>query len=334
MDRAGAVRIGFIGCGGVAEFHAKGVRKCDAATLTAVYDVRESLARQKASEWGAQFRTPEHIFQSDDVDAVYVLTPMEHHLQYAREALLHEKHVLIEKPVSLDLEGIAEIIKIGRSVGKVCFPGHSYLYLPELKRMRQLVGEGKIGVPTAMFMSEIYRMPDEQVRRYHGPSIEVLCHQIYLMLTLLGRPQRVQALAGSFREELFPDGDEQVAVNAQFADGKLAHLFVSWANHDETSDPWTFKVKVWGTEGGMHFSRRDQVRGTTEEMRDYPLYGEMFERETEHFVKGCLLNGEAPLSTMDDALDTMIIASAIRRSFINHTVETLDYESVRKRVIS
>lgn len=324
-DASKPIKIAFIGCGGVAELHRRAVEKCDDAQLTAVYDCDEAHGRLKAMAWGAQFLPLESILQSADIDAVYVLTPMEYHLDYAEQSLRHNKHVLIEKPVSEDLDGIRHLIKLSGDTGKVCIPGHSYLYLPELRRMKQHVGEGSIGAPTSMFMSEIYLMPDEQVRQYHGPSIEVMCHQIYLMLALLGRPQRVQAFAGCFRKALFPDGDEQVSVNAEFADGKVAQLFVSWANHDETSDPWTFKMKVWGTKGGMHFSRRDLVCGTEEEMRDYPLYFEMFEQETEYFVKNCIIDGKPPLSSMNDALHTMIIAGAIRRSFMNRTVEILQY---------
>ncbi len=177
-----------------------------------------------------------------------------------------------------------------------------------------------------MFMSEIYKMPDELVQKYHGPSTEVLCHQIYLMQALLGEPEQLQAFSGSFRKELFPDDDEHVQVNVRFKNGALAHLYVSWANHDETSDPWTFKMKLWGTEGGMHFSRRDQVYGTSEEMREYPLYLEMFEQETVFFIERCIMHGEPPLSTIRDAKRTMLMAAAIRRSFKNGTTERLQYD--------
>ena len=324
-DVSRPVRIAFIGCGGVAELHRQAIMRCDEAQLTAVYDIDEVRGRSKAAEWKVAFRSLPEIVRASDIDAIYVLTPMEYHLDYARQALQNGKHVLIEKPVSVDLDGIRQLIELSNATGNVCMPGHSYLYLPEFRRMKRHLNAGTIGLPTAMFMSEIYLMPDEQVRRYQGPSIEVLCHQFYMMLALLGRPERVQAFAGSFRKELFPDGDEHVSVNAMFDDGKMAHLFVSWANHDETSDPWTFKLKVWGTKGGAHFSRRDLVNGSEEEMRDYPLYLEMFEQETAYFVNNCIHKGEPPLSTMTDALHTMMIVKAVRRSFKNRTVEILQY---------
>lgn len=325
------IRIAFIGCGGVADLHAHAVRQCGNAELAAVCDLNAELAAAKAREWSAQVRTATEIFQSDDVDAVYVLTPMESHVPLAEQALLHGKHVLVEKPVSFEPDDIRKLIRLSASQNRLCVPGHSYLYLPELHRMKRMIGQGAIGTPLSMAMGEIYRMPDARARLYHGPSIEVLCHQLYLMVAWLGIPTHVQAFAGALRRELFPDGDEQVSVNAKFASGALAHLFVSWAGHDETSDPWTFKVKLLGTDGGMHFSRRDHVQGSDspDEQREYPLYLEMFEQETDYFVNRCLLRGEPPLSDMYDALATMEIAAAVRRSFKQHTVEPINIEERR-----
>lgn len=320
------VRIAFIGCGEVAGLHAQAIGRCSAAKLAAVCDRNEAAAAEAAGRWGAQARTLEDILRADDIDAVYVLTPMESHVALAEEALRHGKHALVEKPVSRDIAGIRRLVELAKRQGRWCVPGHSYLYLPELARMQRLIGEGAFGRPLSMFMSEIYRMPDDRAAKYHGPSIEVLCHQIYLMIAYLGVPRRIQAFAGTVRPDLFPDGDEQVTVNAEFAGGALAHLFVSWAGHDETSDPWTFKLKVLGETGGMHFSRRDQVGGAAEEQREYPLYLEMFERQTEHFVRRCVIGGEPPLSTIEDALRTMEIADAIRRSFANRTVEEIIIE--------
>ncbi|MGG4036546.1 Gfo/Idh/MocA family oxidoreductase [Paenibacillus cisolokensis] len=326
MREDSIVRIGFAGCGGVADLHAAAVMRCEAARLAAVSDLNGELAADKARRWGARAVSFEELCAAEDIDAIYILTPMETHVELAAQAMESGKHVLVEKPVSLDTEGIRRLIRLARERGVSCIPGHSYLYLPELARMKRLLGEGKIGRPLTMFMSEIYRMPDELVRRYHGPSIEVLCHQLYLMIAWLGVPKRLHAFGAAVRRELFPDGDEQLSVNAEFAGGALAHLHVSWAGHDETSDPWTFKVKLLGTEGGMHFSRRDQVGGGLEEQRDYPLYLEMFEQETDYFVRRCLLGGEPALSTMEDALLAMQLAEAVRRSFRNGTVETIEIE--------
>jgi predicted dehydrogenase len=319
------VRIAFFGCGRVAESHASALRRIANARLAGVYDSNEALGRMKAEAWDTTFMTIEEILDSEDIDAIYVLTPMESHYEYAKRALEHGKHVLIEKPVSGCIADIHELIRLSGEWGKVCMPGHSYLYMPEISRMQRLAQEGRIGNLTSMFMSEIYLMPDELACKYHGPTVEVLCHHIYLMLALLGVPRRIQSFAGCFRKELITSLDEQVMVNAEFDNGALAHMFISWAGHDETSDPWTFKLKLLGTIGGLHFSRRDQVYGTADEQRDYHLYDEMFEMESNHFINRCILRGEQPLSTMEDAAVAMSILKAVQTSARERTVETLQF---------
>ena len=89
--------------------------------------------------------------------------------------------------------------------------------------------QGKLGTPVSMFMREIYKMPDHYIAKYSGPTREVLCHQIYLMIAYLGIPKQLSAFTGCFRPEI-TSGDEQVSVNAAFENGAIAHLYVSWAS--------------------------------------------------------------------------------------------------------
>jgi predicted dehydrogenase len=270
----------------------------------------------KAKSWGvAAVETPEELVALDSIDAVFVLTPTESHFRYAEMAMRRGKHVLVEKPVSYELQEIAELEKLAERHGVRCVPGHSYLYLPEISRMVRTARGGAIGKVFYVFMSEIYRMPGEYLPKYHGPLREVLCHEIYLLFAILGTPMRVQAFSSAFRA--MPLGsEEQVVMNAEFPGGALAQVLVSWAGEDETSDPWTFKIKLLGLDGGLHFSRRDVVTGTSQggSSREYPLYDEMFEWEIRHFIEECLMNGREPLSSLRDAYRTLEIMKAAEES--------------------
>lgn len=322
-----AVRVGFIGCGRVSENHYRAVKKCENAQLVAVGDIDVNLANLRAQEWGVVALPCEEICSEDTIDAVFVLTPPSTHCSYAMRALARGKHVLVEKPVSFSLSEIKALRRMAEETGKVCMPGHSYIYLPELERGMRLVREGNIGEPVVMYMSEIYFMPPDLTRRYLGPTNEVLWHHIYLMLAYLGLPERVQAFCGCFRHNDVPTGDEQVMVSAAYSNGTLAHLFISWATEDETSDPWTFKVKVLGTKGGFHFSRRDVVTGGGSS-RDYPLYQEMFEREVNYFINECVLRGEQPLSSLRDAELTLYVLTAVKASLESGTAQFVKAEGV------
>lgn len=316
------VRVGFIGCGRVAENHRRALAHCKQAKLVAVSSRNVDRARARAGGWGVEImESPEQMVASDSVDAVFVLTPTESHFSYAAMAIRHGKQVLVEKPVSYQLEEITELEKLARRFKVQCVPGHSYLYLPEIRRIGRLASEKRAGTPFYLYMSEIYMMPQELIQKYHGPLREVLCHEIYILLALLGVPRRVQGFSSRFRESI-RDSEEQVAVNLEFSSGALAHLFISWAGEDETSDPWTFKLKLLGLNGGFHFSRKDAVTEVFDRKPpwEYPLYDEMFEQEVSFFINECVLNRGEPLSTLRDAYMALKIMLAVESSIQNDTV--------------
>ncbi|MCL2865946.1 MAG: Gfo/Idh/MocA family oxidoreductase [Lachnospiraceae bacterium] len=292
------IRIGILGCGRVAHNHALSISRCPSAVLVA------AAGGRKAQEFGQKYNIPifsvEDILKNPDVDAILVLTPPESHQTYTMMALDYGKHVLVEKPVSFDAIEIANMRRKAEEMKLVCMPGHSYLYMPELSRMAQVVPSGGIGLPTYLYLTETYYMPPALFERYQGPAYDVLCHQLYLSLAFLGTPCLLSAFQTEFPKEQIPTGGPQVAVTLQYPSGAIAQITVSWAVDDCTSDPFGFKVKVLGNAGGMHFSRLDYVR--QEEGNVIHMgYQEMFDKQLEWFVNRCIIDGVPPLSNMQDA---------------------------------
>lgn len=316
-------RIGFIGCGRVAENHRNAIAKCGNAELVAISNWKMSHAQEVADAWNINCLSPEELCSSPNIDAVFVLTNSQTHFRYVKMALEGKKHVLVEKPVALDYHDIEEMVRLSEKHDRLCIPGHSYIYLPELLRMKQVMDQGKLGIPVSMFMREIYRMPDHYIAKYSGPIREVLCHQIYLMIAYMGVPKQICAFTGCFRPEI-TSGDEQVSVNVAFESGALAHLYVSWASEDETSSPDTFKIKLLGTGGGMEFSRRGYVKHESGS-NEYPMYDEMFDCEVAYFVDMCLGIAKNQLpSSMKDAVMSIRILDAVLRSVKNHSIEIFE----------
>ena len=62
------------------------------------------------------------------IDAVFVLTNLESHLEYAAMALKAGKHVLVEKPVGVSVAEIEEMNRLAKAKNLVCLPGHNYVY--------------------------------------------------------------------------------------------------------------------------------------------------------------------------------------------------------------
>jgi len=317
------VRIGLVGCGRVAENHVQAIALCGDAKLVA------AAGGRKADEFGArhgvEILAPESICSSPDIDALLVLTPPQSHFEYSMKALNAGKHVLVEKPVSFTPEQIQALDMTATCNGLVCMPGHSYMYLPELARIKKTVASGGIGQPYYLYMSEVYYMPAALFRKYQGPEIDVLCHQLYMSLAFLGVPERLSAFKTSFNKNIIETGGPQVTVSMKYNDGALVQCLVSWAGEDFSSDPWTFKVKLLGSSGAMHFSRRDYVQnvGTGYEQ---PFYQEMFDQQMKYFVHTCILGGGVPLSTMLDATWTCRLHNLVLKSIETGQTLTVSQE--------
>ncbi|MDR2553759.1 MAG: Gfo/Idh/MocA family oxidoreductase [Treponema sp.] len=310
------VRIGIVGCGRVAENHVEAVKKCPHTVLTAAAGGRR--AEEFSRRHGLTLLSPETICGSELVDAVLVLTPLKTHHEYTRAALRAGKHVLVEKPVSYDEGEIEDMITLAGERSLVCMPGHSYIYLPELTRMAKTIPSGGIGKPAYAYFSETYYMPPDLIGKYEGPEIDVLCHQLYLSLAFFGKPEKAAAFRSSFPKEILPTGGPQVAVMMAYPGGTLTHLLVSWAAEDTTSDPWTFKIKILGTEGGIHFSRLDYMRWVNGNW-EQRYYQEMFDCQMDYFVNRCILGGENPLSTIEDAQTVCRLHGRIMRAMTEGT---------------
>jgi len=305
------VKIGLIGCGRVAENHAQAISACPGAKLVAAGGGRN--AQQFGERHNIKILPREEICTLPDIDAVLVLTPPQNHFEYVMSALKNGKHVLVEKPVSFNIDEVETMKSFSAQKGLVCMPGHSYIYLTEIARIKKASCSGSIGTPTYLYMSEAYYMPPELFCKYQGPEIDVLCHQLYMSLAFLGVPTHISAFSSNFDNNIIETGGPQVIVNLKYGNGALAQIVVSWAGEDNTSDPWTFKIKLLGSNGGIHFSRRDFVQNNGYGYEQV-LYQEMFDQQMRFFINNCIIGSEEPLSTISDAAWVCRLHNMILRS--------------------
>jgi predicted dehydrogenase len=163
---------------------------------------------------------------------------------------------------------------------------------------------------------------------YHGVIREVLVHHLYLLLYLFGRPAEIWAMQQSLHYKHLTQDDQGMIV-ARMPDGSTAQLFATWAVDDPTSDPWSFVVKVLGTQGGLTYSWRGAVlqRGLGSLSIGFPAYEDTFGYELEHFVSRCILRGEAPLSTVLDAARVQYLVELALQSIADRSVVTVPRDS-------
>ena len=305
-------KIGFLGAGDISLIHAEAIKRCSQAELAGLWSISPELSEEKSQRFGCRiYDSAEALVVDPEIDAVFVLTNMETHAEYATLAMEAGKHVLIEKPVAAsvsELESLAETAK----AQEVCLmPGHNYIYEPGLQRTQALLKSGKLGDLVAIYIHYHIHHPEEVAKRYPGVIRHLLTHHSYIMTYLAGNPESVSAMSAVVHYEEFQEEDLAM-VNLRLKGGGLAHFCASFAADDNSADPWTFVVKTIGTDGATRFSYRDWVENMPGPVHShtYSAYTEGICNEVDYFVTRCLACGVAPLSDIQDAITCQKIIEA------------------------
>jgi len=155
------LKVGFIGAGRIADLHAAAYRDNPDAELYAVCELTEETAIRRADEWGAsRWFTDYHEMLADKaLDAVEILTPHHLHAEMAVAALEAGKHVALQKPHTLNLTEMDQVIAAAQRSGKLFRGCDNFLYYPPYNKARQLMDEGAIGEPISFRMKVLGGTP-------------------------------------------------------------------------------------------------------------------------------------------------------------------------------
>jgi predicted dehydrogenase/nucleoside-diphosphate-sugar epimerase len=142
----GAIRVGLIGAGYIAPWHANAIQSISGARVTAVCDASIAVARTLADRLGAEaFSSLEAMLKDGQCDAVHVVSPPHLHRDHAVAALRGGAHVFLEKPFGLSLKDCEAVAAAAATTGKVVAVNHNFLGLGSYVRLRQMIQDGKLG---------------------------------------------------------------------------------------------------------------------------------------------------------------------------------------------
>jgi predicted dehydrogenase len=148
----GKIKVGFIGCGRVSDLHALGYRNNPDAEIVAISDVDTALAEKKGKVWGAKriYADYRQMLADPDIDAVEILTPQKLHEQMVIDTAAAGKHILVQKPMTIDLASADRMIKAANEGRKVYKVTENYIFYPPIAFAKQLMDAGEIGTPISM----------------------------------------------------------------------------------------------------------------------------------------------------------------------------------------
>jgi phthalate 4,5-cis-dihydrodiol dehydrogenase len=211
--------------------------------MVAASDPRSDARERFAEEFGAKVHEGAEALCADpDVQAVYVASPHQFHVDHVKLAAAHGKHVLVEKPMALTVEDCRKMIAVARHAGIQLLVGHSHSYdLPYL-RTREIIRTGAYGrvrmINALNFTDFLYRprRPEElDTGAGGGVVFSQAAHQVDIVRLLAdAKATSVRAFTGNWD----PARPTEGAYNAQikFEDDCFASLTYSGYAHFDTDE--------------------------------------------------------------------------------------------------
>lgn len=258
------LRWGLIGCGDIARKRvAPALRDLPECELVAVNRGRAELAASFAQEFGAKrwYADWRALLADDEIDAVYLATPVYLHTEQTIAAAEAGKHVLCEKPMAMNVAECDRMLAACHAHGVKLGIAYYRHFYPVLQRVKELFSSGEIGKPVVAQINACERFNPqpgedrhwllEQGKAGGGPMMDFGCHRIEVLLNLLGPIVGTTAVVG---RALYTREVEDTAVASfQFASGAQGVLTVSHAVF-EPQDTLT----ILGSEGSLRVPSLNQ----------------------------------------------------------------------------
>jgi UDP-2-acetamido-3-amino-2,3-dideoxy-glucuronate N-acetyltransferase len=165
----------------------------------------------------------DRVLQNPSVNAVAIATPSETHFEFAKRALLANKHVFVEKPLSLMVNEAEQLHRLAADKALKLMVGHILLYHPAILGLKEIIDSGKLGRINYIYSN---RLNLGKFRSEENILWSFAPHDISAILYLLEEmPSQVVAQGGDYVN----NGIADVTMSLlSFKSGVKGHVFVSW----------------------------------------------------------------------------------------------------------
>ncbi|MCX7871992.1 MAG: Gfo/Idh/MocA family oxidoreductase [Verrucomicrobiae bacterium] len=351
-------KIAILGSGFSAEVHLESYHRfIPEAEIIAIY----SRSLERAAQVAEKHKIP---FFSDDMDKVINLHEVEIidvclpnflHCGAVEKAAAAKKHIIVEKPLAMNLEECQTMIRACKNAGVKLMYAEELCFAPKYERVRKLILSGAVG--------QIYQL--RQCEKHSGPHsnwfynpeqsgggalMDMGCHGIGWLLWIIGKetaPISVFATMGTYLHKNRTKCEDNSICVVEFANGTVGIVENSWAKHGGMDD----RIEVYGTGGVVYAdlfignsaltysqSGYDYAMEKAASTRgwSFTVFEEVFNQgyphELQHFIK-CVQHNEEPCVSGEFGMMVMeIICAAYYSAKIGSKVKLPFKPSVKKPI--
>jgi len=144
---SGALRVGLVGAGYFAQFHAEAWRRIAGARLVAVCDQRPDAAGRIAADGEAVFAGVDQMLDAVELDLLDIATPPASHLELVERGAAAGLAMVCQKPLAPTIEAAAEIVAIADNAGVLLVVHENFRFQPWYREAKRMLDAGLFGVP-------------------------------------------------------------------------------------------------------------------------------------------------------------------------------------------
>lgn len=166
----------------------------------------------------------ESILDDASIQAVVIVTPAKTHFPLVMQALEHEKHVLVEKPMAMSVREVEQIAALSQKQKRVVMVGHTFLYNPAVRYLKRLIDSGDVGDIRYIYSQ---RLNLGRIRSDVDALWNFAPHDVSIIQYLLNDPVPVTVTRDGM-DYIQPGVEDVVFMHIQYPGKIMAHVHVSW----------------------------------------------------------------------------------------------------------
>ena len=223
------MKFGIIGCGRVAERHAKHINKL--GTLIAVCDVIEDKAQELASNYDAKcYVNSDDLFSNHpEIDVIAICSPNGLHAVHSISALKAGFHVLCEKPLAINMSDCDKMLQAAENSNKRLFVVKQNRFNPPVEAVKKAIEDGKFGKIFSVQLSCFWNRNDDYYSNSWkgtksldgGTLFTQFSHFIDLLYWMIGDIDKVEAYTDNFNHKSIIEFEDSGVAILKFSNGAI-----------------------------------------------------------------------------------------------------------------
>ena len=266
------IKWGVIGSGGIARRRTipEGIIPSTHARLISVFDIDQDVNEDVAKEFDAVQNQSIEELLSSDIDAVYIASPVDKHLEHVTLCAKSKKHILCEKPFGLSIAEAEKIVRVSKEAGIFLTAGYMMRFLSQHQSALKLIKDGRIGKPVyGRAQLSCWYPPINGAWRQNpdtgggGSLMDMGSHCIDLLEMFFGNIKSVGCFINNSVHSY--QSEDSAVVSLFFENGALATVDTFFCIPDESSKNC---LELYGSKGSI-IARGTIGQGVSGEMTAY-----------------------------------------------------------------